>query len=195
MERTEEQVRKVEQKVDEVEAAVRDVGSQIEASKKTALSIETAVGQAYSNGLDAGSASASDLQNLVTDLKESIAASASAREMAMEALASAKEELSATTQANAHLRGQIATITANNDEMFWKLSDANDQLKVGIQVAKERDEAIKNTLTIITERDNALKYKRGVWVVISLIILYVFARIAIATGKWTPHGKIARLFL
>ena len=190
--RTEAQVRKVEEKVDDVEDAVRDVGSRLEAARVTADSIEAAVEDA--NGLSAGSAAADELRAFVGDLKTELKESTAAREKAMEALTETKAELVKTQEVNADLRSQITSMAEQNKTLASKLEEANVKIQVGIRIAKERDEARWRLTKVTEQRDSARKYVWGVWIGIAIIVVFVILKIVVATGKWTPQGRAARFF-
>jgi len=189
--RAEEQVRKVEDKVEDVEDAVREVGSQLEAARASAKSIEAIAEEAYANGLEAGSSSATDLRAFVSELKDELKRSTEARESAMVALAQTKVELDKTEQANALLRTQITTMDEQNKALAARLNEANARIRIGVKIAKERDEALTKLTKTEEKLSGARKYVIGVWIAIVLIILYVVLKVLIATGKITPQGRMA----
>jgi hypothetical protein len=189
---TEAQVRKVEEKVGKVEDAVRTVGHKLDAARLTTEAIEKAVEEAYANGLEAGSAAADELRSFVIDLRVELDSSITAREAAVAALEEAKVSLGKAEQANLQLRSQIEAMSVQNETLVQRLEEANARIEIGIKIAAERDGAHEKAAKAEAERDEALKYKRAVWVVVGVAILYLVVKIIVATGSWTPQGRIVK---
>ena len=188
----EAQVRAVENKVDDVEDAVQDIGTKLERAQMTADSIESAVSEAYDNGIEAGSKAAEELKEFVGELKLELAASVEARNAALASLEETKGELQATTMINAELRSQIEHLSSQNASLFGKLDEANNKIIEGLQIAAERDSALKDLNTTTEQLKEARKYKRGVWIAILVVILYIIMKIVVRAGAWTPQGRIAK---
>ena len=117
-----------------------------------------------------------------------------ARETAVVALEAAKASIAKAEQANLQLRSQIEAMAVQNEALVQRLEEANARIEIGIKIATERDNAHEKTAKAEAERDEALKYKRAVWVVVGAAILYIIIRIVVATGAWTPQGRIAKTF-
>ena len=195
MARAENQVRKVEAKVEAVENAVRTVGNKIDRAAVTAASIEAAVTEAYANGLQAGSATVLALKELTEELRVELDESSKAREEAMLALESAKTELQAAMVVNSDLRSQIEKLSGQNTTLFGKLEEANMKIEKAAAIAGERDVALLESKKMETKLSEANKYKVGVWAGICLLIIYIVSKVAIYTGLLTPKGKILTTIL
>ena len=193
--RAENQVRKVEAKVEAVEDAVRNVGSKIDRATITASSIESAVADAYANGLQAGSATALELKELAEELRSELEGSSRAREEAMLSLEVAKTELQAAMVVNSELRSQIERLSGQNASLFEKLEEANNKIKKSALIAEERDEALLESKGLQTKLSEANKYKEAVWAGIFLVIIFVLLKVAIYTGLLTPKGRILTTIL
>ena len=190
---TEAQVRKVEAKVGEVEDAVRDVGHKLDAAKVTTEAIEKAVEEAYANGLEAGSAAADELRGFVVDLRAELDSSIVARESAVAALNETKAALTKAEQANLQLRSEIEAMAVQNKGLLERLDEANSRIEIGIKIAAERDAAREKVVKVESQRDEALKYKRFVWIAVAVAMLYLVLKVVVATGTWTPQGRIAKI--
>ena len=193
--RTEAQVQKVEKKVDDVEDAVREVGSQLDAARISAKSIKEISEKAYKSGLEAGSVAAAELKAIVSKLQSEIQRSSESRENAMAALAETKSELGKAEDLNAKLRDDVQSIASQNQILFSKLEEANSRIRQAAKIADERDEAISSLAKTEERLKSAQKYVVGVWFAILLIFAWVGLKLLSIFGKITPQGKLARFFL
>ena len=193
--RTEASVRRVEDRVESVEGAVRDVGRSLDDAAITASALERAVENAYINGVESGSSEANLLKTWTFTLQEDLKKTQSAREVATQSLIEARLELKETDLANLEMRSQIEKSEASKNELIAKLKEANDKIEEIIKIAKERDDALRSMATVESERDEALKYKRAVWIGVAIIAIYLIIKLVIFTGKWTPQGRAAKFFL
>ena len=189
------QVRKVEEKVDDVEDAVTVISNKLDEAQITATAIEEAVSEAYENGIEAGSAAAAELRGFIENLKGDLVVARKARDNALTVLADTKKELEVTVQANKVLDESIRKMSEQNTDLYDKLTEANEKLAQAATIAEERDRALLDKGKMETKLAEARKYKTGVWIGIIIVVLYVALRVAVKLGAWTPQGKLATTLL
>lgn len=182
---TEAHVRVAGDRVNEAGSAVEGVGAGLDSATVSASEIAAAAKRAFEKGIAAGSAEAKALRDSVSSLQRELKAATVAKQKAVDKLGEASTALVETEKVNAQLRSDIEQVVVNNDELSRRLMEANVQIK-------KAEKTFADAERFKAERDEALKYKRGVWIVIAIIVAYFVIKLIMTLKGWTPQGRILK---